>query len=97
MGFIKTVLDTIEYKRVVNEIKNQNDEILNGFSNLTTADASIINNSIVPQFVQADSDVINMLNRLKEQIGVVVNTMETFESKVEEVNQDSTAAGSQLA
>ena len=97
MSVTQTVLDTKEYERIVNEIKNQNDEILNGFSALSEADSGIKNNSIIPQFVKADSDVINMLQKLKQQIGVVINTMETFESKIIETNQDAADSGSTLA
>lgn len=97
MSVTQTVLDTKEYERIVNEIKNQNDEILNGFSALSEADSAIKNNSIIPQFVKADSDVINMLQKLKQQIGVVINTMETFESKIVETNQDAADSGSTLA
>ncbi|SHJ61152.1 hypothetical protein [Pseudobutyrivibrio xylanivorans] len=96
MAIVKTALDTIEYERVVREIKTENDEILNGFSALSEADPAIKNNSIIPQFIKADSDVINMLTKLKQQIGVVINTMETFESKIVEANQDATDSGNQL-
>lgn len=96
MAIVKTALDTKEYEQIVGKIKTENEEILNGFSELSIADSAITTNSIIPQFVKADGDVISMLQKLKQQIGVVVNTMEIFESKIIETNQDATESGNTL-
>ncbi len=96
MSVTKTSIDTNEYESILAEIELENEAILDGFTALAEADSDIINNSIIPQFIKADSDVINMLTKLKQQIGVVVNTMETFGNKIVETNQDSDDSGSTL-
>lgn len=96
MSAKKTTIDTTEYERVVKAIESENNKILEGFSELVQADSDIKNNSIIPQFIKADSDVINMLTKLKQQVGVVINTMETFGNKIVETNEDSTNSANTL-
>ena len=96
MSAIITTIDTTEYERVVKAIESENNKILEGFSELAQADSDIKNNSIIPQFIKADSDVINMLTKLKQQVGVVINTMETFGNKIVETNEDSTNSANTL-
>ena len=89
----KTIIDTIKYELIVNEIRKENKMILEDYS-LAIPDTTITNNSIIPTFVKADSDVITMLQKLKEQVGIVVNTMDLFEKKIVETDQDATTTGS---
>ncbi len=85
----QTVLDTDRYSSVVNGIENTNDLVIEGYDRAKNATADITTNNTVPHFVNADSDVIKMLQELKGQVSQIVDTMRSVQTSFEEANQEA--------
>lgn len=91
MGKIKeTVLDTEIYEKIVTEIESQNDKVISDSEIAKTAPLVVRNNLSVPDFVTADSDVIEMLKSLKVQVFDVAKTMREIKLNLEDTNTDAT-------
>ncbi len=91
MGAIKeTALDTEIYEKIVTEIESQNDKVISDSEVAKTAPDVVKNNLSIPDFVTADSDVIEMLKSLKVQVSDVAKTMREIKLNLEDTNTDAT-------
>ena len=91
MGTIKeTALDTEIYEKIVTEIESQNDKVISDSEVAKTAPDVVKNNLSIPDFVTADSDVIDMLKSLKVQVSDVAKTMREIKLNLEDTNTDAT-------
>ena len=91
MGAIKeTVLDTEVDEKIVTGIESQNDKVISDSEVAKTAPDVVKNNLSIPDFVTADSDVIEMLKSLKVQVGDVAKTMREIKLNLEDTNTDAT-------
>ena len=91
MGAIKeTALDTEIYEKIVTEIESQNDKVISDSEAVKTAPDVVKNNLSIPDFVTADSDVIEMLKSLKVQVSDVAKTMREIKLNLEDTNTDAT-------
>lgn len=91
MGAIKeTALDTEIYEKIVTEIESQNDKVISDSEVAKTAPDVVKNNLSIPDFVTADSDVIDMLKSLKVQVSDVAKTMREIKLNLEDINTDAT-------
>lgn len=91
MGAIKeTALDTEIYEKIVTEIESQNDKVISDSEAVKTAPNVVKNNLSIPDFVTADSDVIEMLKSLKVQVSDVAKTMREIKLNLEDTNTDAT-------
>ena len=91
MGAIKeTALDTEIYEMIVTEIESQNDKVISD-SEVAKKEPDVVKNNLsIPDFVTADSDVIDMLKSLIVQVSDVAKTMREIKLNLEDTNTDAT-------
>lgn len=86
-------MDTEVYDSIVAEIETQNDAIIESESGYVVPDAACLLNNIIPDYEEADHEVVDMLRLLKKEGGMVVDIMK----KVRQDFVDLDTAGSEDA
>ena len=78
-------MDVEVYGTIVNEIKNQTNNIIVTESGYVTPDAECLRNSIIPDYQQADHEVVDMLRLMKKEFDHVTGVMEAFKADYETI------------
>lgn len=89
-------IETEVFTAIVSGIKNQTNNIIETEGGYANPDPECLRNSVVPDYQQADHDVVDMLRLMKTELTHVTGVMDAIKADYETIDKEKTAECEQL-
>ncbi|SFU69352.1 hypothetical protein [Butyrivibrio sp. INlla21] len=89
-------IDTEVFTAIVSGIKNQTNNIIETEGGYAKPDPECLRNSVVPDYQQADHEVVDMLRLMKTELTHVTGVMDAIKADYETIDKEKTAECEQL-